>query len=411
MAGPPPLGRGLFLLVLVAGTLALSALPVSCESTTEMQDRLRKVFDEVLDNNPDLQLPEDLEKLQKANKKDKSRALADWALGTAGDKLEKWLGEGSSYLKDIKKALTAKNKASRGKAVQSALTKLFDKLVARLTKKGQTCQQALKEGVTPEVRLGHSPIKLFGYPVHVDGFTVLDRRLPLNKVNGFLVPIRVGAWDYYAQGRVGSVFSFFECFGDYEVIAETLFSDGHWGTEDKGKEKARPVYIQVQGVMEGGSVSQILTRAALHRVVKSIDFKLSKKGALTALVDAAVRGDLRPEDFVKGSGSKGLPLIGDLAAYANLGGGSLTDLVKEMNEADGFEKKFEVLVRFLRGPEDDVDGWTNRRAVHRQQRITVMITSYPRPDNSVRATLKMESNRVTLHEIKEALELIGFNYQ
>ncbi|KAL8443437.1 hypothetical protein Emed_006792 [Eimeria media] len=381
--------------------------PVSAEDPRGMQKRLRKVFDEALEEDPGFELPPELQWLEGSTREEKSKALVEWALTQAGEKLEQWLGESSIYLRDIKRALTEKNKVSRAKAVQSALSNLFDKLLARLSRRGQTCKEAIAQGIHPEVRLGHAPLKTFGYPVLAQGVTVLNRRLPLNRINGFPIPVTVGAQDYVVQGRVKTVMSFFECFAEYEVKAETLFQDGHWGMEDKGSEKARPLYLQVQGVMEGGSVSQILTRAALHRVVKSMDFKLNKKGSLVALVDAALRGDLLADDFLQSSGG-GLPLIGDLAAYTNLAGGNLVDLVKEMNEAGSFKEKFEIFMRYMKGPEDDPDGWSNRKAVHRQERITVILTSYPKPNSTVRATYKMPTNKVSLQQIKEALEEINF---
>ncbi|KAL8450385.1 hypothetical protein Emag_003231 [Eimeria magna] len=407
MAGYPWSYRWMFLTVLVAAAVLLD--PVSSEDPNQVQRRLRRVFDEALEEDPEFELPAELQWLEEASPKEKSQALAEWALTHAGEKLEQWLGEHSTYLAAIKEALTQKNKHSRAKAIHNALSTLFDKLVSRLSRKSQTCKEAKSLGITPEARLGHSPLKLYGYPVDAQGITVLARRLPLNRINGYPIPINVGSQDYYVQGRVHTVLSFFECFGTYEVKAETLFNDGHWGMEDKGGEKARPLYIQVQGVMEGGTVPQILTRAALHRVVKSIDFRLNKKGSLLSLVDAALRGDVLADDFIQSPGGT-LPLIGDLAAYTNLSGGNLADLVKEMNDAETFSDKLEVLFKYLKDPEDEPEGWQNRRAVYRQQRITVVLTTYPRPNSTVRATYKMPSNTVTLQEIKDALEEIHFKH-
>ncbi|KAL8275310.1 hypothetical protein Esti_000759 [Eimeria stiedai] len=404
---PPHRQRGRSLDSSMDGSLNLLSEGAFTEHPDHAHKRLTKVFMAVLGDMPEFPLPDELQNYQDASQEEKSEALATYALTHAGDKLESWLGDNSAHLKDIRKAMTEKSKIARLKAMKKALKALFDKLLTRLSKREEKCRDVLSEGRTPEARLGHSPLKHFGYPKHVDGITLLARQLPLNLVNGFPVPIKVGSQDYYVQGRVDAVLFFFECFGQYEAVAETLFSDGHWDTKAHGNEKPRPLYVQVQGVMQGGSVPEIIVRTALHRVVKSIDFTLKKDGSLVKLVDAALRGDLRAEDFIQSSGSGPFPLIGDLAAYTNLSLSKLTELVEEMNGASGFAEKFEILCSYLEA-EEEVEGWENYKAVRHHDRITVVLTSYPKPNSTVRATYQMGGNMVTLEEIGDALKLIKF---
>ncbi|KAL8425469.1 hypothetical protein Efla_002590 [Eimeria flavescens] len=378
-------GRRPVLLALALGLLLLLQSQSFCAASGGLkgaEERLKAVFEQALESDPQFELPEDLQHLKGMSLKEKAEALAHYALQNAEENLEKWLGDGSVYVENIKKALKEKNKVNRAKAIQSALTSLFDQLLARLVRREMTCAEAKAKGVTPEVRLGHSPIKRFGYPMFIDGVYILNRRLPLNLINNFLIPITVGSSDYVIQGRPAAVLDFLECFSAYGVVAETLFPDGHWRAEAHDGREPRPLYLQVQGAMQGGSVLEILTRAALQRVVRSIDFKLKKQGGLSSFVEAALRGDLRAKDFLDTTASGKVPMLSELASYVNLSRSTFVEMVQEMNEAKTFGEKIDVFMRYLQGPEDQPGGWVQQKAVVKQSRITLTLTTYPQPNST-----------------------------
>lgn len=370
----------------------------------ELVEKLKKVFVKVLTEHPNTDLPR-INLPESATLQEKAEALATHALNLAGPEVQAWLGENGELMYEVYQALKVKDKKLRSEKVLDAVQELLRKL-SGVVKTTQTCKEVKESGMTPEARLGHSPIPLFGFPVFnpENGTTVLERRLPLNKINGHKVGIKVGVGDYMVQGTVRKVLEFLDCFGEYDVTAQTLFPDGHWYSEAQNGLEPRPLYLQIQGTMQGGSVSEVLAREALQRVIRRLDFKLGRKGSLVAIVDEALRGDMTPGEYLK---NKGLTAaIMNLRSYARVRADRFLALVKEISEAPTFQAKLEVLHKHLAEEEVGPDGWSQPSAVKHHTRVTLTLTSYPRPDNNNRSTKRMAGPVATLAQVAEAVREI-----
>lgn len=394
------IGFGLLFLGLVAGPV------VSKPKYPEVNERLTQIFVDALTTSPEISFP-DLQFPATATIEEKAKALAAHVISMAGAALDDFFGDYGELLHEIRIILKEKNKLSRRKQLLDAVQRIFYLLTQGRTS-SQTCKEVKKAGRTPEARLGHSPTPLFGFPVFSPEFktTILERRLPLNMINQHLVGIKVGAEDYVVQGHVHRVISFLDCFADYTVTAQTLFSDGHWYSEEHDGEKPRPVYLQIQGATSNGSLPELFVRQSLIDIVRLIDFNLAKQGTLTALVDEAFVGQLTPAEFM--TTRSGGTAVRQLRAYARAKGQKFLGLVKQLQNAPTFKEKIEILNKFLSEDDPSPAGWTQAWAVQHQTRITLTITTYPRPDYNNKATFRMNSPTVTLGQIRDAIRRINW---
>ena len=75
-----------------------------------------------------------------------------------------------------------------------AAPKKLAKPVAMMSRSKLTCKEVNALEQLPEARLGHSPIKNFGYSVYLQDMEEIipDSRASSNVVNGFIVFIKVG---------------------------------------------------------------------------------------------------------------------------------------------------------------------------------------------------------------------------
>lgn len=374
----------------------------------ELNSHLRNLFAAALAENPELRPPRGLDFPESATIEEKAAALAVHVIGLAGPELEAWLGEGGELLHEIKQAMKETNKKNRFDKLKVAFEK-FIHAVSQLVRKTKTCKQVKAEGIVPEVRLGHSPIPLFGYPVFNPEINsaVFERRLPLNRMNHRNIPIKVGAQDYVIQGSVKKVLEFLDCFSDYHVIGQTLFPDGHWDTESRDGVEPQPVFLQIQGLMRGGSASEILIREALFTIIRQMDIRLRKKGALTSYVEQALTGDLTVGDYLKSKGS--VALLKNLRSYARVKADEFLSLVREIVEAPTAREKIKVFHHYLNEEEPGPEDWSQNRAVKHHRRISLILTTYPSPDYNNRSTKRMPSNNVTLADIALALREVPWD--
>lgn len=347
-------------------------------------------------------MPED------ATTEEKAAIMAVALASNTNEQVKKWLGENKELLNTAQKMLEEKNKVNKAKILEGYLKDLMQRILARL--KGQKhvdCDKLKEEGITPEVRLGHSPLKMFGFPVYdpKSGRPLLERRLSLNLINKIRVGIIVGAYDYVIQGKPERIKKFLNCFSDYVVTAQTLFPDGHWYSERHDGMDPRPLYLQVQGVVKGSSAADLLVRHSLGRVLKKLDALALSRVKLGKLVDQVLDEEPDPEEM--------LELLSPLSAakqlreYAAGVGAGFRKLLTEIAEAKTLKEKVTILMKFF---EENPGGeeWTQPRAVFKHKSVTLRLTPYPRPDSTVRSTRRMDSNRVTLGEIGDALEEINF---
>lgn len=387
------------------GVSSVESKPKNVQLTTH----LRNLFITALLEHPDLRLPKGLEFPQSATIEEKAASLVAHVMGLAGPELEAWLGESGELLHEIRVALKETNKKSRLQKLKQAFEK-FLHAISQLVRKTKTCRQVKDEGLTPEVRLGHSPIPLFGYPVFdvKINAAVFERRLPLNRLNHRNIPIKVGAQDYVVQGSVRKVMEFFDCFEMYKVIGQTLFPDGHWDSEPRDGLAPRPLYLQIQGVMKDGSVAEVLVREALMTVIRQMDLHLKKKGVLTAYIEQALTGETKVGDYLQSKGTAAV--IKHLRSYARIKGDQFIALVKEIAAAPTPKEKIEALYRHLQEEETGEDDWSQSRAIEHHRRITVTITTYPSPDSTNKSTKRMPSNKVFLGDIANALREINWDF-
>ncbi|CDJ38916.1 hypothetical protein, conserved [Eimeria tenella] len=418
--------------------------------------RLAEVFAAALQKNPQLSLgelpggaPEGAPLQQRALQ------LAEAVLQLGGAELARRLGVDSSLYKEVAAALQQQQQEGSSELLGSFLRRAFRWLLQKLPQKS-SCAAVKQQQQQPEARLGHSPLRRFGYPVFAAASqtVLLQSRLPLNLLNNFPIPITVGAEDYWIQGRPRRVREFLECFGDYEAKAETLFPDGHWrvsapeelqhssssSSSSSGK-WGRPLYLQVQGTSHVGEVAELLGRAALDRVLKSFDLLLHRKTNLKALVEEALDPDGSPQDLLldrlsglanalpagspgpssssssssSRSAADGIEAILALSKYSRLPGKAFVELLQQLAGAETLQEKIEVFTQALQQQEADEEqqqhGWTHPEAVQQQKRILLVLTAYPKPDSSVRATYRMPSAVVSLQQIADALDLIDFEYK
>ncbi|OEH77714.1 hypothetical protein cyc_04492 [Cyclospora cayetanensis] len=380
-------------------------------ATVELSDKLKtalgSIFSQDNDENPSPKL-EDLKLSDDLPTNEKVEAVVGSVASFAGVDVSDVLEE-ADLLEKVKDVLQEKDTNHRRSHLLELLKELFQKLAAKLTGK-KSCKELKAEGHTPEARLGYSPVRFFGYP-HYDTETqqtYLYSGVPLNIVNGFKQPIKVGRADYLVQGPPSKVLAFFDCFGEYTAIAQALTPDGHWISSPHDGMTPRPLYLQVQGTTYNGTVAQILVRAALKTVVKQIDFKFQKRGMLTEFVEKALSGNLEASDFVLDA--TGARAIKDLWGYTRLSKDDLVSLVAEMSDTQSIPEKLKLLYKYMNGTEIKTTKWSHRKLVKKQRSIMVTLTTYPKPDAGVRSTRQMDSPKVTLQDISDALKEIDFEY-
>lgn len=380
----------------------------SGDPSSNTEEALVGIFEGILEKVPDAEVPGVVDVPKGLSLKEKARRFAKRAVKAAGKELKTWFGDANAeLLYELVSAAAEEEKKTRVEKVKSTLAKIFYSLSQGSEK--ESCSAVKKDGRRPEARLGHSPLPLFGYPMFDDSLnaTVLERRGPLNVVNGFPIPITVGAFDYVIQGRLNKVLSFLECFGEYEVRAQTLFPNGHWSYEPLNGIEPRPLYVQITGVMQGGSVKEILAREALNKVVGRLDFHLQKQGLISTIVKEALAGDLTPSEYVSSIAAATLELqLKTLRSYLSGKDEDFEDLVEQLTGTDTLTERLELIYKFLTKSREETTHWTNVDAIKRQSRITVLLTSYPRPDYNNKATRSMGSPVATLAQIKGAIEEI-----
>ncbi|KEP63097.1 UNVERIFIED_CONTAM: hypothetical protein HHA_222188 [Hammondia hammondi] len=267
-------------------------------------------------------------------------------------------------------------------------------------KKKRSCQATKLEGRTPSAANGDSPLLTFGYPNFDEesGMTVLNARISLSTVNGFLAPVHVGAEDYYVQGTYDELIEFFDCFSDYDVVASKMLPNGHW-TKEEGH---GPLYVQVQNARHGvqspvGPPAQLLFRYGVDSLKKAVRVGATLHGFLPGSFDdvqqmAAIAAMLG--EFMPGSSPD-----------------ELIDLCVQVAQTSDKRKQAALIVEGIeqalsRKRLDPRVGWEDTDTVDLTAPLTVMLTSYPRPAHGVRATLELPSNTVRLGDLKDKFVIL-----
>lgn len=297
--------------------------------------------------------------------------------------------------------------SEKNRSFEVHIPKWFSVLVSKAkNSKKAKCLKTKEAGGTPEAR--ESPLKLFGYAK----FDIKSRKyfitsgLPLSRVNGFRVPIKVGQQDYILQGGTGSVLLFLNCFSEYEIRGSVLTENGRW---DDTQQSQNPVFMQVQNVgsQAFGSVKRMVLEQSAEQLLKAIGpSDVFLQGVNEAIGKAK---DLSPAVkracLMLAANWEQFKNIYGLTSMLNVSLNEVQEAWKEIFRADSFQEKAKHFVRLLmKGRENlERERWTGADHIDLNKNIIVTFTMYPRRENGVRATRPLSSNVIKVEEALVAL--------
>lgn len=272
--------------------------------------------------------------------------------------------------------------------------------------KNKECRRIKENGGVPT---SHSaPLKVFGYPYfdeHTKKHSV-RAALPLSKINGFLIPIKVGSRDYVVQGNPERVLVFTECFSAYMVVGSFLREDGHW---DSTPHTDNPLFLQVTNV--GAEPFESVKTHIVHHSVETLLRRIGPLDTLGQSVAEGLRnikhiGPAMKTALTKVAGQwMWLENLMELASVLHM---SLEDAAKAwdaISREDTFPKKVRKFLSFLTKAHNRISNqWSGAKNIDLTRKITLTITMYPRQENGVRATRKLSNSTVSVEELFEALK-------
>ncbi|EPT26795.1 hypothetical protein TGME49_234380 [Toxoplasma gondii ME49] len=258
------------------------------------------------------------------------------------------------------------------------------------------CEQKKKHNKIPSAAAGDSPIKTFGYPFYDTslGRSLLRPQVGLSFIEGFMQPIKVGAFDWMVQGTVDDVLSFLVCFDDYEAIAEKLGEDGAWHSEGN----IGPLYLQLQNTSQyQGDASSILMAYSVEQILGRID--------TWGVIDQTIGHWWKPAASLSEKAKSVYDTYQSLKERVpDLTTEKFQEVWNSASTKSGVGKLKELAKLFTLNPEtrDLRDSWENLDRVDRGRKISLYVTSYPKRSRTM-ATFAFGENRVKLGDMAAAV--------
>ncbi|XP_012558956.1 uncharacterized protein LOC100211383 [Hydra vulgaris] len=271
------------------------------------------------------------------------------------------------------------------------LTKSFSKLIGSKP----SCKDILKNKGTPDKK-NFSEFKNYGYPNFDDKTTKikLEPRGPLSVLNGFKIPIRLGAEDYCIAGDSDKLKTFFECFGQYEVIGSELDMEGKW-VNNTGTIK-----IQISNLSKGPKLTDSMYEMVFKMGLDKIQNYLDPSKIIGLEIFGGPKGNLKDLKKLKkawNTAKKYIPLpenaVNKIAEIS----------AREISLPDKIEQVFQLIKKETDAIKASKSSWKEPKNVTKNKEFLVTLTMYARPENNVRATYDTLKPTVTLEEIGTAV--------